>query len=623
MSETTTTITPSTPRSLVRSEIDTEYRWDLSHIFDSWEDWSRACAAASQQIETYADLAGSLDDGGESLLRVLQLGDDLGRALYRLWFYPSLTYDQDQRDNSINARRQEVQELFARWETSSSWFKPELLAIPWATVESWMEDNPDLAHYHFLLSDIYRLAEHVLGSEAEQVLALAGRFSETAEESYAALSTADAQFPLVSLADGSEVRLTYGRYRQILATNRHQADRQLAFEQFYSLFSANLNTYAALYNGVCQRDWFAARARNHATTLDAALSGNAIPTSVVEELIATTRSGVEPLQRYHRLRKRALGLDDYHLFDTSIPLIEETPSFPYEQARDSVIRSVAPLGDAYQRTVRQAFDDRWIDVYENEGKRSGAYSAGVYGVHPYMLLNYNDTLDAVFTLAHEMGHSLHTVLSHQHQSFTYARYTIFVAEVASTLNEALLLDTLLEDAATPRDRILLLEHAIDSILGTFFTQVLFAQWELEAHRLVEAGRPLTAETLSDLYGEILAAFYGDSIKALDLYRITWARIPHFFQSPYYVYQYATSFAASAELAKELRAADRADQRQEIMARVLTLLQSGGNAHPVDQLRTAGVDLTRPEPVQAVVAELDRLVTQLEAEWEALRADHQR
>src|SRR6185436_19059492 len=267
-----------------------------------------------------------------------------------------------------------------------------------------------------------------------------------------------------------------------------------------------------LYNGVCQRDWFGAMARRYKTTLEAALDGNRIPTEVVERLIETTRAGVAPLQRYHRLRRRVLGPEvaGYHLYDTSIPLLEGEKRYPYDEAVRWVIDSAAPLGADYQRRVR--------DVYENAGKRSGAYSAGVYGVHPYMLLNYNDTLDDLFTLAHETGHTLHSLLSHESQPFTYASYTIFVAEVASTLSEALLLDALLANSDDPRERALLLQHAIDSITGTFYTQVLFAEWELEAHRAAERGEPITAETLSERYFALLQHYYGEAVELDPLYR---------------------------------------------------------------------------------------------------------
>ena len=296
-----------------------------------------------------------------------------------------------------------------------------------------------------------------------------------------------------------------------------------------------------------QRDWFVAQARGYRSTLDMALHGNNIPTAVVENLIETTKQGVEPLRRYHRLRKRVLGLSSYHAYDTTIPLVDFDRTYPYEDVLEWLPASVAPLGADYQRQLRESLAGEWIDVYENPGKRSGAYSAPVYGVHPYMLLNYNDTLDAVFTLAHEMGHSMHTLLSHQHQPFVYAGYTIFVAEVASTLNEALFLDFMLSRTTDQRERIVLLQHLIDGIAATFYMQVMFADYELQAHRLVEEGRPVTAEGLGEIYFSLLQTYHGDALDYDEASRATWARIPHFFSTPYYVYQYATCFASSAQL----------------------------------------------------------------------------
>ena len=376
------------------------------------------------------------------------------------------------------------------------------------------------------------------------------------------------------------------------------------------MFAANVNTYASLYNGVLQRDWFHAQSRGYRTTLDAALHGNNIPPAVVENLIETTKAGTEPLRRYHRLRKRVLGLDTYHTYDATIPLVDFDRKYPYDQVLEWLPASVAPLGRDYQARLRDVLKGEWIDVYENPGKRSGAYSAPVYGVHPYMLLNYNDTLDAVFTLAHEMGHSMHTLLSNAHQPFVYSAYTIFVAEVPSTLSEALFLDYMLAQATDERERIVLLQHAIDGIVGTFYTQVLFADYELQAHRLVEEGRPVTADGLGDIYFNLLQAYHGDALDYDELSRVTWARIPHFFSTPYYVYQYATCFASSAQLMQQLTTGSDAD-RAAAIDRYLTLLKSGGSDHPMPLLQRAGVDLSKPETVRAVVTQLDRLVTQLE------------
>jgi oligoendopeptidase F len=381
------------------------------------------------------------------------------------------------------------------------------------------------------------------------------------------------------------------------------------FTALHGTYRSTLNTYAALYNGVCQRDWFQTRSRGYRSTLEAALHGDNIPTSVVENLIETARASAEPLRRYHRLRRKALGVPSYHVYDFSIPLVTFDKKYRYEDVLDWIVEAVAPLGDEYQALMRQGFAGGWIDVYENEGKRSGAYSAPVYGTHPYMLLNYTDTLDDVFTVAHEMGHSMHTILSHKHQPFVYSSYTIFVAEVPSTLSEALLLEYMLERSTDPAERIVLLQHAIDNITGTFFTQVLFADYELRAHRLAEQDRPITAEILTEMYTTILKEYYGD---LTDMTGLTWARIPHFFNSPYYVYQYATCFASAARLVREITQGSD-DSRREARERYLTLLQSGGNDYPMEQLKKAGVDLSQPDTVRAVIDQLDDLVTRLERE----------
>jgi oligoendopeptidase F len=327
-------------------------------------------------------------------------------------------------------------------------------------------------------------------------------------------------------------------------------------------------------------------------------------------LIATTRAGVEPLRRYHRLRRRALKLDKYHPYDFSIPIIDWDRRYSYDEVLARIVESVAPLGKEYQARMWRGFRERWIDVYENDGKRSGAYSAPVYGVHPYMLLNWADTLDDVFTLAHEMGHSMHTMLSHEQQPFVYSDYTIFIAEVPSTLSEALLLEHWLSSVTERDERMVLLQHAIDNITSTFYTQVLFADFELAAHQLVEQDEPVTSEVLNALYKERFDAYYGDAVDMEDLTAITWARIPHFFNTPYYVYQYATCFASAARLAREISEGSEASQAKA-RERYLELLSAGGSDHPMALLKRAGVDLSEPSTVLAVVDQLNGLVSRLE------------
>src|SRR5215203_6581337 len=511
-----------------RAQIEDRYKWNLHTIFPDWQAWDTAYAELDTKIGQFAALQGTLAGGADRLLAALELRDAIGQLSYKVWYFASLWYDQDQRDNELNAKRQQVQILFAKAAQASAWFDPELLTIPLATVQAWLDTSTALAVYRFAVEDLYRQQEHVLDDKGEHLLSLASRFSSAPNDAYASLSTADLKSPTITLPGGASANLTYGQYRALLATNRSQEDRAAAFGAFHKTYQATANTYAALYNAVLQRDWFYAQARGYKSMLEAALHGNNIPTAVVDNLVSQAKAGAAPLHRYHRLRRRVLGLSSYHTYDSAIPLVDLEAKYPYDEVLDWLPRSVAPLGADYQQRLRDILAGQCIDVYENTGKRSGAYSAPVYGCPPFMLLNYNDTLDAVFTLAHEIGHSMHTVLAHEHQPFVYAGYTIFVAEVPSTLSEALFLRFMLERTTDPRQRIVLLQHAIDGIVGTFYTQVMFADYELQAHRLVEEGKPVTADVLSEIYFGLLKAYNGDAIDYDEQSRITWARIPHFY-----------------------------------------------------------------------------------------------
>jgi oligoendopeptidase F len=610
------TETPVETRTPTRDEIPEAFTWNLSDIYSSWTDWEAGLGEFERKLNGYSELRGTLANGPERLLEAFRLEDDLGQLSYKLWYYAGLTYDQDQRDNSANARRQRVQILFAKAAEARSWFTPELLRIPLETVRGWMGAQPDLAVYRFAVERVYRQQEHVLDEKGEHLLSLSSRFGDTPHDVHSMLANADIKHPVITLHDGKKATLTYGQYNALVQTNRHQPDRAAAFQAFHETFAAHANTYAAVYNGVLQRDWFIAQARQFKSTLEAALHANDIPPAVVENLVATAKAGTEPLRRYHRLRKRVLGLESYHAYDQLVPLIDFDRKYEYSKVLDEIVESVRSLGPEYAQNVRKAFEGRWIDVYENPGKRSGAYSAPVYGVHPYMLLNYNDTLDSVFTLAHEMGHSMHTMLSEAHQPFVYSDYTIFVAEVPSTLSEMLFFDHMLSRTSDQRERIVLLQHAIDDMVGTFYRQCLFADYELQAHRLAEQGEPITAETLSRIYFDLFKAYHGDAMTYDDLTQITWARVPHFFASPYYVYQYATCYASSAQLIQRITSGS-VDERREGVERFLDLLRAGGSDYPMNLLKRAGVDLSTPEPADAVVKQLDKRVSQLEAEIEKL------
>ncbi|MBC8057230.1 MAG: oligoendopeptidase F [Rhizobiales bacterium] len=600
------------PSTRVRAEIPAQYRWDFSAIYPDWPAWEADLQRIDGLMSAFVQLKGTLKGGPEALVKAYQGYDEIGKLQYRLYRYPQLQRDVDGTDQAIAGRFQRVVALFARFDAATAWFQPELIALPEAEVKGWIARTPALAPYAFGIVDSFRKQRHVLDAEGERLLSLAQPVGRAGISTYEELSTTDIKFPTITTSDGSSVMLTPGNYSALLESNRNQADRAKAAAAHLGTYGGQANTYAAVYAGVLQRDWFNAQARRFPTTLDAALHDDDVPRSVIETLIEATRAGTAPLQRYARLRKKLMGLDDYHLYDSFMPLFASTQKYPYARASALALEAVAPLGDDYVQRYKKFVSGGRIDVYENEGKRSGAYSAGVYGVGPYQLLNHNDTLDSAFTLAHEGGHAMHTVLSYENQPFSTAAYTIFVAEVASTTNERFLLETLLKKTSDPKERFLLLQHAVDSIVGTFYTQVLFADFELQAHKLVEQGQPVTTDVLNTLYAGLLKTYYGDAMNVDDFYKWTWARIPHFYRSPYYVYQYATCFASSAQLFKQMTTGSAAS-KQAATERYLTLLKSGGNDHPMVQLQRAGVDLTQRATVQAVVDQLDALVSQMETE----------
>jgi oligoendopeptidase F len=600
------------PATQNRDEIAPEFRWDFTPIYPDWAAWDAGMRDIDTRIDDFVKLKGTLKHGPEAVLKAYVAFDALGMLQYKVHGYTALQRDIDTRKQDISGKYQRVMALFAKLGTATAWFTPELLAVPQAQMEQWIATTPALAKYRFPILDSYRQQKHVLDEQGERLMSYASQLSQAPRSAFQELSTSDIKFPLVTLSDGKEVKLTPGAYALVLESNHNQADRAKAFEAYLKTYAATTNTYAAIYNGVLQRDWFKAQARNFPSTLESALDGNAIPSAVVTNLVDAVRKGTAPLQRYAKLRKKLLGLDSYHLYDSFLPIYKTDQVYPFTDSRELVLASVAPLGADYLAKYKQFFSGKQVDVYENEGKRSGAYVSGIYGVGPYMLLNHNDSQDALFTLAHEGGHAMHTVLSQENQPFVTSGYTIFVAEVASTTNERFLLNQLLTTTTDPKQRFLLLQHAVDSIVGTFYTQVLFADFELQAHKLVEQGQPVTSEALSNIYLKLLKDYYGDAITIDDLYKYTWSRIPHFYNSPYYVYQYATCFASSAKLFQDMTVGTDAS-RAAATERYLTLLKSGGNDHPMVQLQKAGVDLSKRETIQAVVDQMEELVTQMEAE----------
>lgn len=603
---------------LKRSEIDNKYKWNMTDFYPDWAEWDKDLETLKSMMKEIPQYKGQIKDDSKKFVELIKLEEKMGRLLDKLYVYVYMLKDLDSKDEVSSVKLQEIQAIYTEYSVSAAWITPEILQIPKETMERWIDENPELKDNRFGLMEIYRLQGHVLDEGKEKLLSYYGQYMGAPHDIYAELSISDMKWNEVKLSDGYEGPVTNGVYSKVLATNRNQEDRKKAFEALYGAFDNNKNTYGAIYRALLQRDVASSKGRNYNSSLEKALEPKNVPTEVYTTLLKSAIDNNAPLQRYVNLRKKALGLKEYHYYDNSINIVEYDKTFDYDVAKEMVYNSVAPLGEDYSAKMNRAISEGWIDVFETENKRSGAYSIGVYDVHPYMLLNYQSTLDDVFTLAHELGHTLHTMLSNENQPYATHDYTIFVAEVASTFNERLLLDYMIKNSNDPIEKIALIEQALGNIVGTFYIQTLFANYEYQAHKLIEEGKAVTPDVLSGIMDNLFKEYFGDSITMDELQKIIWARIPHFFNSPYYVYQYATSFASSANLYDRITNTKYSEEeRTKAKEDYLTLLKSGGNDHPMSQLKKAGVDLEKVESFHAVAVEFDRLLDILEEELNKL------
>lgn len=603
---------------LKRSEIDNKYKWNMTDFYPDWAEWDKELETLKSMMKEIPQYKGQIKDDSKKFVELIKLEEKMGRLLDKLYVYVYMLKDLDSKDEVSSVKLQEIQAIYTEYSVSAAWITPEILQIPKETMERWIDENPELKDNRFGLMEIYRLQGHVLDEGKEKLLSYYGQYMGAPHDIYAELSISDTKWNEVKLSDGYEGPVTNGVYSKVLATNRSQEDRKKAFEALYGAFDNNKNTYGAIYRALLQRDVASSKGRNYNSNLEKALEPKNVPTEVYTTLLKSAIDNNAPLQRYVNLRKKALGLKEYHYYDNSINIVEYDKTFDYDVAKEMVYNSVAPLGEDYSAKMNRAISEGWIDVFETENKRSGAYSIGIYDVHPYMLLNYQSTLDDVFTLAHELGHTLHTMLSNENQPYATHDYTIFVAEVASTFNERLLLDYMIKNSNDPIEKIALIEQALGNIVGTFYIQTLFANYEYQAHKLIEEGKAVTPDVLSGIMDNLFKEYFGDSITMDELQKIIWARIPHFFNSPYYVYQYATSFASSANLYDRITNTKYSEEeRTKAKEDYLTLLKSGGNDHPMNQLKKAGVDLEKVESFHAVAVEFDRLLDILEEELNKL------
>ena len=588
----------------VRSEADPKYTWALEDVYANNDVWKADLEKARALPAQLAAYKGHLGDSAQKLLEFLQLGDGISVLFDSLYGYAQRRSDEDTANSLYQGMTSQAMSAMVAVDAASSFETPELLAIPDDKLEQFYKDEPALETYRLALTRIRSKRAHILSDAEEKLLAAAGEMSQAPDSVYSVFADADLKFPSATDKDGNSHPVTHGTYIPLM----HSADRVLrksAFASLYSVYGQFRNTAAALLSAQVKQLKFYADARKYDSTLQASLDGNYVPTEVYTNLISAVHENMAPMYRYVDLRRKLLGVDELHMYDLYTPIVSDVDvNIPYEEAKQTVYDALACMGDDYRAILKEGFDNRWIDVYENVGKCSGAYSAGLRK-HPYVLLNYSGTLDSMFTLAHEMGHAIHSSLSNKHQPVAYSNYSIFVAEVASTCNEALLMQHLLKTTKDKKRRAYLINYFLEQFRTTLYRQTMFAEFELEINRRNERGESLTAESLNALYHELNHQYFGDDIvidKEIDL---EWARIPHFYYD-YYVYQYATGYSAAIALSRRIL-----KEGAPAVKDYIHFLSGGCSTDPISLLRGAGVDMASTAPIHDALQLFDELITEME------------
>ncbi|MFA7467171.1 MAG: oligoendopeptidase F [Desulfotomaculaceae bacterium] len=588
-----------------RKEIPEDYKWRLEDIYPSDELWEQDFRHVEKMIGAVEAYRGRLGESAQIMLEAFRTQEQVEQINEKVYTYARMRRDEDNANPTYQALTDRAENLSTRLQAANSYFVPELLNLPEGTLERFRQDDPGLDLYHFALEEIYRLKPHTLSAAEEQIIARAEEIAQAPENIFRMINNADMTFPPIKNETGAEVQVTNGRFIQFL----ENSDRRVRRDAFQSLFSSyrNLtNTLAATLGSGVKKDVFYAQVRKYPSALEASLFADNIPPQVYENLIQTVRRNLVQMHRYLALRKKLLQLDQLHFYDLYTPVVKDVQwSIPYSEAVALVKAGLAPLGDSYVETMSQGINNGWVDVYENKGKTSGAYSWGPYGVHPYVLLNHQENLSNVFTLAHEMGHAMHSYYASGEQPYIYAHYKIFTAEVASTVNESLLMDHLLKTVTERDKKLYLLNHYLEQFRGTVFRQTMFAEFESITHHKVETGEALTPRLLCDVYRQLNADYYGTGIVMDEEIEMEWARIPHFY-SAFYVYKYATGFSAATALTKQIL-----EQGEPAVNRYLSFLKSGGSDYPLNLLKAAGVDMTTPQPVQAGLDKFAQLLDEIE------------
>ncbi len=597
----------TTFRIPTRDEIDDNYKWDLTDIYPSDSEWEKDFKWVEENLPYYKKFEGKLSSDAKVLLECLRFNDELNAKVERLYLYAMLAKDSDMQVTKYQGMDDRIKSLYSKVSTSSSYINPELLSINESDLSEMISDNDDLKVYKHFFNDLLRTKKHTLSKEQEEILALSGEISQLPYNTFSIFTNADIKFPVIQDESGKDVEMSHARFYAALYS-KDRLYRQRAFKAYLTPYQNYVNTFASLFNGVLKTNIFYAKARKYSTAREAALDKDNIPVSVYDNLIEAAGSNLAPMYRWAELKKKLLGVSELHPYDVYVTLFEEADNkkYYYDNAKEIIINSLKVMGDDYLKSIKTAFDNRWIDVYETQAKRSGAYSSGTtFGVHPYVLLNWTDLLNDVFTLAHEMGHNMHSYYTGLTQPYPYANYSIFLAEVASTFNESLLLDYLIRISTSKAEKLSLLEKYLNNITSTFYRQVMFAEFEMQAYQKTENGEALTRDVLCQMYKAVYQKYWGPAMFVDLEEEYTWARVPHFYYN-FYVYQYATGFAASQVLANLVQ-----NDGKEAVNNYLNFLKAGSSDYPINILKNAGVDMTSPEPVLAVTRKMNEILDKME------------
>lgn len=588
-----------------REEADPKDCWKMEDMFPSDEAWEASFLKLKEEAEDFRSRKGTFAAGPREFYQALQKQDEIQLMIERVVVYASQRYHQDMGNRRYQEMAGRAQTAAAQAADALSFVSPEILEMGEEKIETFMKQLPELEHYRRMLEEELRVREHVLSPELETVMAKTQEMADSPQQIFMAFNNADAKFGTVADADGKEVPLTAGSYG-VLMESKDRSVRKEAFRKLYRVYEDHKNMLSVTFSANLKQAQFYAGMRHYGSALEAALDGGNIPVSVYDNLIAAVHEKLPAMYQYMELRKKLLHLEDLHLYDVYVPLVERPEKeIPFEEAKKIVKEGLSVLGEDYVRLLEEGFDNGWIDVYENQGKRSGAYSWGAYGTHPYVLLNYNGNLNAVFTLAHEMGHAIHSYYSDAAQPFTYAGYRIFVAEVASTCNEALLIHYLLEHAKDDGEKAYLINYFLDQFKSTLYRQTMFAEFEKLAHEEMAAKGSLSAEGLCEMYYELNRKYFGPGVEVDQEIAMEWARIPHFY-TPFYVYQYATGFSAAIAISRKIL-----NGEPGILEKYKRFLSGGSSMDPIDLLKICGVDMTAPEPVKDALEVFESYIRELE------------